>query len=200
MFQVVLLTLIGANNGAREIAKERSIIGKEMHAGLSPAAYVSSKFMQIVILCLLQAFWMTWFVKIICGFPGPLWTQFGILFSTTLAMSSTCLAISAISKTPERASLLSIYLVGFQLPLSGAVLSLPDWLAVVCRPFIAAYWGWAGYLKTFEDTRHYDIIKQSTATFIAPYWLGISVLGLHVLISLLLACVFVGGRRDSQKE
>ncbi|MEJ0001205.1 MAG: hypothetical protein WDO13_19850 [Verrucomicrobiota bacterium] len=32
-------------------------------------------------------------------------------------MSVTCLAISSASKSPERASLLAIYLVGLQLPL-----------------------------------------------------------------------------------
>ena len=66
-------------------------------------------------------------------------------------MSVTCLAISSASKSPERASLLAIYLVGLQLPLSGAVLALPEIVSTLCRPFIAAYWGWSGYLKTLSD-------------------------------------------------
>ncbi len=197
MFQVILLTLIGANNGAREIAKEHDVLVKELRVGLSPAAYVLTKFLQVAFLCVVQAFWMTWFVKSVCGFPGSLWAQFGILFATILAMSTTCLAISAACKTPERASLLAIYLVGFQLPLSGAALSLPDWLSLACRPFIAAYWGWSGYLKTFADTRHYDIVKQSTETFIAPYGSSLAVLSLHVLIALFLAWFFVGKQRSN---
>lgn len=191
MFQVILLTLIGANNGAREIAKEKNVLAKELRAGLSPIAYVITKFLHLVFLSLVQAFWMAWFVKIMCGFPGSLMNQFGILFATTLAMSTVCLAISAGSPSPERASLLAIYLVGFQLPLSGAALSLPDWLSTLCRPFIAAYWGWSGYLKTLEYTRHYDIVKQSTNTFIAPYGTCIVVLALHVLVGLSLAGWFV---------
>ena len=183
MFQVILLTLIGANNGAREIAKERTILAKELRAGLSPTAYVSVKFLQIALLCMVQAFWMAWFVKTLCGFPGNLLDQFTILFATTLAMSTTCLAISAASPSPERASLLAIYLVGFQLPLSGAALALPDWLSTICRPFIAAYWGWSGYLQTFRDTRYFDIVRQSSETWVAPYALGLAVLGLHVLIT-----------------
>jgi len=190
MFQVILLTLIGANNGAREIAKERSILAKELRAGLSPTAYVTVKFVQIAGLCAVQAFWMAWFVKTLCGFPGSLSDQFSILFATTLAMSTTCLAISAAAPTPERASLLAIYLVGFQLPLSGAALALPEWLSTVCRPFIAAYWGWSGYLQTFQDTRYFDIVRQARATWVAPYPLGMAVLGLHVLISLV-ATVFL---------
>lgn len=190
MFQVVLLTLMGANNSAREIAKERNILNKELRAGLSPTAYVLAKFLQILLLCTVQAGWMTWFVKTMCGFPGFAFAQYGILFATTLAMSATCLAISACAKSPERASLLSIYLVGFQMPLSGAALALPDWLNGICRPLIAAYWGWSGYLKTLEATRHYDIVKQSTKTFIASYDVSIAVLSIHVLLSLSAAIYF----------
>lgn len=187
MFQVILLTLIGANNGAREIAKEKGILAKELRAGLSPSAYVGVKFLQIALLCAVQAFWMAWFVKTICGFPGQLLYQFAILFSTTLAMSTTCLAISVASPSPERASLLAIYLVGFQLPLSGAALALPDWLSTVCRPFIAAYWGWSGYLQTFRDTRYFDIVRQSSETWVAPYSLCQAVLAVHVLLALIAA-------------
>lgn len=194
MFQVILLTLIGANNGSREIAKEREVLEKERRVGLSPFAYVATKFGQIVFLCAVQAWWMAWFVKTLCGFPGTLTAQAGILFATTLAMSTTCLAISAAAPSPERASLLAIYLVGFQLPLSGAALALPDWLSSVCRPFITAYWGWSGYLQTFAATRHYDIVKQTKDTFIASYNLALGVLGLHVILSLLFAWYFVGRR------
>lgn len=200
MFQVILLTLIGANNGAREIAKEKAILAKELRAGLSPSAYVGVKFLQVALLCAVQAFWMAWFVKTICGFPGHLLDQFAILFATTLAMSTTCLAISSASPSPERASLLAIYLVGFQLPLSGAALALPDWLSTICRPFIAAYWGWSGYLQTFRDTRYFDIVRQSSETWVAPYPLGMAVLGIHVFVALA-AAIFLTStvkRRSSE--
>lgn len=195
MFQVILLTLIGANNGAREIAKERDILGKELRAGLSPFAYVSVKAIQVVVLCFVQAFWMACFVKAICGFPGTLLSQFSILFATTAAMSATCLAISAAAPSPERASLLAIYLVGFQLPLSGAALALPDWISFICRPFIAAYWGWSGYLQTLAATRHYDVVKQATTTHIASYGSSVAVLTMHSLVALVCAWLFLGKRR-----
>lgn len=195
MFQVVLLTLMGANNGAREIAKELEVVGKELRTGLSPWAYVLSKFVQIVLLSGVQAFWMAWFVKWVCGFPGDLGSQFAILFATTLAMSTTCLAISAGSPSPERASLLSIYLVGFQLPLSGAALALPDWLSAISRPFIDAYWGWSGYLYTFQSTRHFDIVKQSTNTAMLPLAICFAALAAHVVVGLVVAWYFVRQRR-----
>ena len=191
MFQVILLALMGANNGAREIAKERDVLGKELRAGLSPWAYVTTKVLLVVGLSLAQAFWMTWFVKTVCGFNGDFISQFEILFATTLAMSVTCLAISSASKSPERASLLAIYLVGLQLPLSGAVLALPDMVSGVCRPFIAAYWGWSGYLKTLSASRLYTIVEQSTNTYIADFNMCILVLSLHAIVCGVIAWIFV---------
>jgi len=182
MFQVILLTLMGANNGAREIAKEREVLEKELRAGLSAWAYVTTKVMLVFLFSLAQAFWMAWFVKTICHFPGEFASQFVILFFTTLAMSVTCLAISSASKSPERASLLAIYLVGLQLPLSGAVLALPEFVSTICRPFIAAYWGWSGYLKTLENFHLYDVVHQSTHTYIAEFVPCIIVLALHAVV------------------
>ena len=199
MFQVILLTLMGANNGAREIAKERDVLEKELRAGLSPWAYVTTKILLVVVLSLAQAFWMTWFVKTVCGFPGYFLDQFEILFVTTLAMSVTCLAISSGSKSPERASLLAIYLVGLQLPLSGAVLALPEVVSTLCRPFIAAYWGWSGYLKTLSAYHVYDVVRQSTNTYIADLNMCLIVLLLHALVGGGVAWIFVSRnftRRD----
>jgi hypothetical protein len=200
MFQVVLLTLIGANNGAREIAKERAILAKELRTGLSPTAYLITKFLQVAGLCGVQAFWMALFVKTVCGFPGSLLAQVAILFMTTLAMSTTCLAISAASPSAERASLLAIYLVGFQLPLSGAALALPDWLKGISQPLIAAYWGWSGYLQTFHDTRYFDIVMQATKTSISAYGMSMVVLAIHVVITFMAAVWLVGRIRTRGGE
>jgi ABC transport system ATP-binding/permease protein len=191
MFQVILLTLMGANNGAREIAKERDVLEKELRAGLSPWAYVTTKSLLVVCLSMAQAFCMTWFVKTVCGFPGSFYSQFEILFATTLAMSMVCLAISSVSKSPERASLLANFLVGLQLPLSGVVLALPQLASFLCRPFIAAYWGWSGYLKTLSAYPLYDIVRQSTNTHITDFNLCLLILCLHVVAGGMIAWIFV---------
>ncbi len=194
MFQVILLTLIGANNGAREVAKERGVLEKELRAGLSLWAYAGLKFALVALLSLIQAGWMTAFVKVGCGFPGDFLFQFGVLFLATLAMSCTCLAISAFSPSPERASLLSIYLVGLQLPLSGAILALPETVRWITRPVISAYWGWAGYLHTLGATRHYDVVREVTNASLAPYGVCLGVLALHVLVSLIFLRRFLTSR------
>jgi len=191
MFQVILLTLAGSNNGSREITGEQDILEKERRNGLFTSAYVSSKFILVTLLTLFQALWMTWFVKAVCKFPGEFGMQFGILFLTTLAMGATCLAISAYSSSTEKASLQAIYLVGLQLPLSGAVLALPEWLVWITRPFIVAYWGWSGYLKSLSDYRIYDIVRQTTKTWLASPGLVCAVLVIHILLAFLLCCFFV---------
>ncbi len=184
LFQVILLTLSGANNGSREIARERGVLQKEMFSGLSPVAYIAAKFVQLVFLSFFQSLWMAWFVKTVCGFPGDFGWQFLVLFATTLSISSICLAISSATRSPERASLLSIYLVGFQLPLSGAALALPAWLSEISRPFITAYWGWSGYLRSLGDTPYFGLISNSTQTSILPYSFSALTLSLHVILSL----------------
>lgn len=136
---------------------------------------------------------MTLFVRLVCGFPGDVITQCLVLTGTAFAMSVvSCLAISAAVKSPERASLLAIYLVGLQLPLSGAVLALPVVISWITRPLIAAYWGWSGYLKSFEHLRHYDVVKQATNTYIAEVDFVYLMLGLHCLIGMILARWFLG--------
>ncbi len=144
MFQVILLTLMGANNGAREIAGERLLYEKERLAGLRPGAYAASKLCFTGVLAVFQGVWMTFFVKMICVFPGPWDVQVVTLALVCAAMTWVCLAFSAWMSSAEKASTLSIYLVGFQLPLSGVVLALPVYLVWLFRPFINAYWGLGG--------------------------------------------------------
>ena len=146
MFQVILLALMGSNNSAREIVAERPIYEKEKLAGLSPLSYLMSKVAFLALLCLAQSAWMAGFVNHFTVMPGSLTQQFILLFLVNASMTTICLAISSLSRSTEQASLLSVYLVGFQLPLSNAVLALPEVVATVTQPFIAAYWGWAGQL------------------------------------------------------
>ena len=151
MFQVILLTLMGANNGGREISAERVLYEKERMTGLRPWAYAFSKITFVSLVAVFQGVWMCAFVKLVCRFPGPWGEQAAILAASCVSMSIVCLGFSAMLTSPEKSSLLSIYLVGFQLPLSGVVLALPAALTWVCRPFINSYWGWSGYMKSMTE-------------------------------------------------
>ncbi|MEM1158794.1 MAG: ATP-binding cassette domain-containing protein [Verrucomicrobiota bacterium] len=183
MFQVILLTLMGANNAAREVANERHIIEKEKLSGVGDLATLISKIIFLVPLVLAQSVWMGCFVKLICDIPGDWMTQVKLLVLVNAAMTGTGLAISAWARTSEQASLVSIYLVGFQLPLSGTILALPDTIAPLTRPFIAAYWSWSGYLQAMRETRFYDLVVQISNTPVAGTDFSIFVLGAHVLLA-----------------
>jgi ABC-type multidrug transport system ATPase subunit len=194
MFQVILLTLMGSNNSAREIAGQRAIFEKEKFAGLRTSAFLASKSVYLAAILAAQSLWMAVFVNCVCHFPGDLLLQAGILFAVNAAMTSMCLGISAQMKTADQASLVSVYLVGFQLPLSGAVLALPKAVGWLTRPFIAAYWGWSGYLKTMQDTRFYDLVKMTARTEMAPIAVCCWVLMAHIMAGLILA--YFGSRES----
>lgn len=196
MFQVVLLALTASNNGAREIAGERELLEKERLAGLKTGSYLTSKVVFLSALILVQSAWMAVFVDFFSGLPGSLPMQILMLALLNGAITCTCLAISSTASTPEQASLVAIYLVGFQLPLSGAVLALPDLAAWIARPFIAAYWSWSGVLQTMKDTRLYDVVVEVTRTDLARTPLCIWALGSHMVIMLLATYAGCRSRRS----
>ncbi len=187
MFQVILLTLMGANNSGREIAAERGIFEKEKLSGLNPLAYIGSKAAFLSVFVLAQSLWMGLFVHHVCGFPGELGGQLLLFVLVNAAMTSICLGISSLMSSPEQASLVSIYLVGFQLPLSGAVLALPEWFGAITRPFISAYWSWSGILKTLKSERYYDIVQMVVQSPLSPGALCIFVLVAHIMAGLIIA-------------
>lgn len=187
LLQVILLGLLGANNSAREIAGERAIFEQERFAGLKPSAYLGAKIVFLAALVLVQSAWMTWFVRTVTGFPGDGTTQFLFFFLVNAALTATCLGISALARSADQASLASIYLVGFQLPLSGAVLALPAGLDAALRPFVAAYWSWSGALQSLRETRYYDVLELVVPTTLSAASLCFWVLLLHIILGIFLA-------------
>jgi len=118
MFQVVLLALMGSNNSAREIAGERLIFEKEKLGGLRVSSYLGSKL-----------FFLAGTRSGAIGVDVPLRQHLcpnadfrvGPWRFADFSQRSDDRDLSGISASmtsPDQASLLSIYLVGFQLPLS----------------------------------------------------------------------------------
>ncbi|CAN5789776.1 hypothetical protein BH11VER1_BH11VER1_23530 [soil metagenome] len=196
LMQVVLVTLMASNNAAREIAGERDILERERLGGLRAFSYVLSKVIFLGTFVLAQALWMGLFVEVVCsGIPGDLPIKLLLLVMASAAMTFVCLGISALMRSPEKATILCIYLVGFQLPLSGAVLALPKQVEIFVQPFIAAYWSWSGSLTTMKSTKFYDAVKTVTDTHLEPWNLALFVLSLHVIVGLVLA---YAGTKQSQ--
>ena len=186
MFQVVLLSLMGSNNSAREIAGERPIYEKEKFGGLRPSAYLASKVAFLACLVITQSLWMAFFVNFFGTFRGDFIEHAGFLLLVNAAMTCICLAISALMRTAEQASLLSIYLVGFQLPLSGAVLALPENIEAFTRPFISAYWAWSGSVEALQTQVH-DAVKSVIDTGLSAQNACLYALGAHIAVALIAA-------------
>jgi hypothetical protein len=110
------------------------------------------------------------------------------------AMTMVCLGISAIMRSPEKATILCIYLVGFQLPLSGAVLALPTKFEPIVHPFIAAFWSWSGSLHTVLNSQFAEAVKAVTTTSLKPPALAFFFLALHVAVGLTAA--YAGTKRS----
>jgi ABC-type multidrug transport system ATPase subunit len=189
LFQIILLALMGSNNGALEIAGERLLFEREKLAGLSTASYLAAKGVFLALLVTAQSVWMVLFVHAVCSFPGDIFGQMALLWLADASLTAVCLAFSSLARTPAQASLVSIYFVGFQLPLSGAVLALPDVAAKLTRPFIATFWSWAGAIQTMRDTRFYDLILAITKTELAAvpvcYWVLMAQTALGMFVAYL---------------
>ncbi|MBK1828550.1 ATP-binding cassette domain-containing protein [Haloferula rosea] len=192
MFQVILLSLMGSNNSAREIAGERQIFEKEKFGGLRPSAYLASKLAFLACLVLAQSIWMGVFVNFFGVFRGEFPQHLLFLLLINGAMTAICLGISALMRTAEQASLLSIYLVGFQLPLSGAVLALPEHIEKFTRPFISAYWAWSGSVDALESKVLYAV-KSVIDTSLTPQNVCLYTLLFHIGVGLIAA--WIGARR-----
>jgi ABC transport system ATP-binding/permease protein len=186
MFQVVLLALMGSNNSAREIAGERPIYEKEKFGGLRPSAYLASKVVFLSLLVVAQSLWMAFFVNFFGQFRGDFIQHAVFLLLVNAAMTSICLAISSWMRTAEQASLMSIYLVGFQLPLSGAVLALPEKIEAFTRPFISAYWAWSGSVEALQTQVH-AAVKSVIDTGLSSREICLYALGAHIFVALIAA-------------
>jgi ABC-type multidrug transport system ATPase subunit len=196
LMQVVLVTLMASNNSAREVAGERDILERERLGGLRPLSYVASKVLFLGVFVLAQALWMGLFVEMVCrGIPGDLMIKLGLLVMASAAMTSICLGISALMRSPEKSTILCIYLVGFQLPLSGAVLALPKGIAWIIQPFIASYWSWSATLNSMKATVFYDAVTKVTDSKLEPWNLACFFLGLHIVVGLVLT---YAGTKNSQ--
>lgn len=187
MFEVVLLGLMGSNNSSREVAGERLIMEKEKFSGVRVGAYVASKVTFLTILVIIQSIWMFAFVQYFWPLRGDTVNHLIFLLLANAAMTSVCLGISANCKTADQASLLSIYLVGFQLPLSGAVLALPDVIEKFTQPFISAYWAWSGSVKGGLNGDVLKAVESIVQTSFSSANICFAVLLAHVLVGIALA-------------
>lgn len=190
MFQVVLLALMGSNNSAREIAGERQIFEKEKLGGLSVMSYLTSKFMFLMVFVLVQSLWMFIFVWFFTqNMPTDMFMHAVLLVLVNAAMTAVCLGISASMTNADQASLLSIYLVGFQLPLSGAILALPNTIEPILQPLISAYWSWSGIVESISDNVRKQPLDDVTEATLRPTMWCVLALVVHLIVGGFIALI-----------
>ena len=133
LFVILLgITWIGANNAVREIARELPILRRERAFGLSLSAYLSSKFVVLATLTVVQAVVLVAIATIrqrgptdavVLGWgPGELMVVVAVAGVASMAVA---LLVSAIAQTPERATSVLPMLLILHLVLSAGVV-LPE--------------------------------------------------------------------------
>ena len=75
------------------------------------------------------------------------------------------------------------------------MLALPETVARLTRPFIAAYWSWSGTIQTMRETRFYDLILTTTKTDLAAVPTCVWVLAAQVALGVGVA--YLGCRRSA---
>ena len=75
------------------------------------------------------------------------------------------------------------------------MLALPEAIARLTRPFIAAYWSWSGTIQTMRETRFYDLILTTTKTDLASVPACVWVLVAQVALGVGVA--YLGCRRSA---
>ena len=69
------------------------------------------------------------------------------------------------------------------MPLSGAVLALPENIEAFTRPFISAYWAWSGSVEALQTQVH-DAVKSVIDTGLSAQNACLYALGAHIGVAL----------------
>ena len=83
--------------------------------------------------------------------------------------------------------------MGFQLPLSGAVLALPGTIETITQPFISAYWAWSGSIEGGLGPDELKAVKSIVQTTFSGADFCRLVLMIHIIVGLFLT--WLGVRR-----
>jgi len=121
-FLLIITTIfLGIQNSVKEIVSEQAIFKRENLIGVKIISYLASKLTVLSILCILQAFLLTFIVISFINIHVTFLTLFGILFLTLISSLSLGLLISSIVKTSEAANGMVPIIFIPQIILSGFV-------------------------------------------------------------------------------
>jgi hypothetical protein len=118
LFITLSTTWLGASNAIREVVRERAIVRWEAASGLSPRAYVTSKFVALGSVVAVQATLITYLATIRQHSTGRV-ALMGIATLAGLAATALGLALSSAAKSSDRATALLPVTLVMQLVLAG---------------------------------------------------------------------------------
>lgn len=183
--QILLILIMSVRNGAREIARERSLLERERSGGLRVSAYLIGKLGFLIPIVLFQSVTLGLFGELTgCSLPGNASARLLLLMLTGVAFTSLCLGISARSRSAERAQSHAWALLVINVLLCGALLGFPRLLGGVIQPFITAYYGWSGSVETLKATAVFEPLTLFVKTWFATPSGAMLALLLHAFIGI----------------
>jgi ABC-type multidrug transport system ATPase subunit len=159
LFVTLSTTWLGVANAIREVVRERAIVRWEAASGLSPRAYIASKFVALGSLVTVQAALIT-FLATARQHSNDRFTLVAIAALAGLAATALGLALSSAATSSDRATALLPVTLVVQLVLAG------EWAANVNVPLLhEARWlvGTRWSMEAMVATLHGDTAQFSTA-------------------------------------
>lgn len=144
---VIGAAFMGVSDSIRELVTERPIFLRERAVGLSQSAYLASKTVVLVVLCLVQSALLT--AVVLVGKPapgdgvllGPGWVELGVAcFGTAFASAMIGLTISSVVSTGEQVMPAMVVHVMAQLVMCGGIITVSGrrFMEILAAPTRAA--------------------------------------------------------------
>ena len=194
--QVLLILMVSLRLSVKEIARERVLFERERTAGVSSAAYLTSKLAFLIPLMIAHGAALVLLVVLMGGhLPGNDGLRLGLLVLSGVAFSCLCLGLSACSRSADRAHAHAWKLWAANVLLSGALLGFPRPLGAVLQPFLTAYYGWSGSVDTLTGVIVFEPMTRLVRTWFATPAGAATALLMHGVAGIALAAWGLKRRR-----
>jgi ABC-type multidrug transport system ATPase subunit/pSer/pThr/pTyr-binding forkhead associated (FHA) protein/ABC-type multidrug transport system permease subunit len=171
----------GCSNAAREIVSERAIYRRERMVGMSLYAYLASKIVVMLGLCIVQCGMLQGIVSKACGLEGEPPRTFGILLLAAMTAVMVGLFVSAAVRSVEAASGVLPLVILPMVILGGILLPLPEMPGptVLLADAMPSRWAFEGLFVPEAEVRPtielpaddgVEILGETRVTDLAEGW------------------------------
>jgi ABC transport system ATP-binding/permease protein len=213
LFMVVIIVLwFGCNNAAKEIVKEEAIYGRERAVNLGILPYLSSKFLLLSLVTVLQTALLMiilygaleglhrWDANLFQVLPPRYCLdylgQFGVLVLLSMTGVALGLLLSSCVSSPDRANALLPYVLIPQMILGGGIIAVRDgalyWMGVILSP---VYWAFRAMRKGTSELPEYSGYRLD---YSEDPWQACAMLAVQLVVMLCLT-TFMLRRKDVRR-